>query len=77
MEKDLCHEDSYRVLMRCYASIGQYGRAARQYELFRHALKVKYDAGPSQETRAFFGTILKSLESKYSANPAEFGSVDR
>jgi hypothetical protein len=65
------------VLMPCYVTLGQYGRAAHHYELFRRALKEKYGAGPSQETCTFFGTILESLDSRYSANCAEFGSFDR
>ena len=33
LEKDRCHEESYCVLMRCYARLGFRGRALRQYRL--------------------------------------------
>src|SRR3712207_2612344 len=52
LEKDRCHEDSHRLLMRCYAELGLRGRAMRQYRLCEQTLRQSYGVEPSQETQA-------------------------
>src|SRR5918999_1414862 len=42
LAKDRCHEDSYRVLMECYARLGLRGRALRQYKLCEKVLGQEY-----------------------------------
>ena len=59
LEKDRCHEDSYRVLMRCYVSLGLRDRALRQYRLFEETLLRQYGTAPSSEIRALYGSLLR------------------
>ncbi len=59
LEKDRCHEDSYRVLMRCYAHLGLRGRALRQYRLCEKILRQDYGTAPSPDTQALFGSLLR------------------
>ena len=59
LEKDRCHEDSYRVLMRCYAHLGLRGRALRQYALCEKILGQEYGSAPSPETQALYGSLLR------------------
>lgn len=50
LEKDPCHEGSYRLLMRGYARLGLRTRALRQYQVCEQILRNKYDVVPSPET---------------------------
>jgi LuxR family maltose regulon positive regulatory protein len=59
LEKDRCHEDSYRQLMRCYAGLGLRGRALEQYRICEKILGQEYGTTPSSETRAIYAGILK------------------
>ncbi len=58
LEKDRCHEDSYRLLMRCYASLGLRGRALRHYRLCKEVLEQEYGTTPSSETRSLYSSLL-------------------
>ena len=58
LEKDRCHEDSYRVLMRCYVSLGLRGRALRHYRLCEEVLEQEYGTTPSSETRSLYSSLL-------------------
>jgi DNA-binding SARP family transcriptional activator len=58
LEMDRCHEDSYRILMRCYAHLGLRGRALRSYRLCEEVLEQAYDAVPSSETKALHRSII-------------------
>ncbi len=58
LEKDRCHEDSYRVLMRCYVSLGLRGRALRHYRLCEEVLEQEYGTAPSLETRSLYSSLL-------------------
>ena len=57
LEKDRCHEHSYRTLMRCYARLGQRNRALRQYRLCERILGQEYGTAPSPETQALHRSI--------------------
>jgi DNA-binding SARP family transcriptional activator len=57
LEKDRCHEESHRHLMRCYARLGQRGRALRQYRLCERILDQVYGTAPSPETRSLRRSI--------------------
>jgi DNA-binding SARP family transcriptional activator len=59
LEKDRCHEDSYRLLMRCYARLGMRGRALRQYRLCEKILGQEYGTAPSPETTALYESLLE------------------
>jgi LuxR family maltose regulon positive regulatory protein len=58
LKKDRCHEDSYRLLMRCYARLGMRGRALRQYRLCEKILLQEYGTAPSMETRSLYGSLM-------------------
>jgi DNA-binding SARP family transcriptional activator len=59
LEKDRCHEDTYRLLMRCYARLGMRGRALRQYQLCEKTLGQEYGTAPSPETRSLYRSLLE------------------
>ena len=59
LEKDRCHEDSHRLLMRCYARLGSRGRAFRQYRLCERTLEQEYGTAPSPETYALYEGLLE------------------
>ena len=59
LEKDRCYEDSYRVLMRCYVSLGLRGRALRQYRLCEKILLQEYGTTPSSETQSLYRDLLR------------------
>ena len=59
LEKDLCHEDSYRLLMRCYARLGLRGRALHQYSICKQILAQEYGTSPSPETRSLYSSLLR------------------
>jgi LuxR family transcriptional regulator, maltose regulon positive regulatory protein len=58
LEKDRCHEDSYRVLMRCYVDLGLRGRALHHYRLCEEVLEQEYGTVPSSETRSLYSSLL-------------------
>jgi DNA-binding SARP family transcriptional activator len=58
LKKDRCHEDSYRLLMRCYAWLGMRGRALRQYRLCEKILLQEYGTAPSMETRSLYRSLM-------------------
>jgi DNA-binding SARP family transcriptional activator len=58
LEKDRCHEESYRLLMRCYARLGLRGRALRQYRLCERTLEQEYGVEPSPETQMLYAGLL-------------------
>jgi DNA-binding SARP family transcriptional activator len=58
LEKDRYHEDSHRLLMRCYVELGQRGRALRQYRLCERILGQEYGTAPSAETSSLYRGIL-------------------
>ena len=59
LEKDRCHEDSYRLLMRCYARLGLRERALYQYMVCKRILGQEYNASPSPETRSLYASLLR------------------
>jgi LuxR family maltose regulon positive regulatory protein len=58
LNKDHCHEESYRMLMRCYVDLGLRDRAMRQYRLCARILRQEYDMAPSPQTRALYENLL-------------------
>ena len=58
LEKDRCHEESYRLLMRSYSRLGLRGRALRQYRLCERILRQEYGTSPSPETQALYLNLL-------------------
>lgn len=60
LEKDRCHEDSHRLLMRCYVQLGRRGGALRQYRLYEKILQHDYGTTPSPQTRSLYENLLGS-----------------
>jgi LuxR family transcriptional regulator, maltose regulon positive regulatory protein len=58
LEKDRCHEDSYRMLMRYYANRGLWHRALGQYRLCERILRQEWGLVPSSETQALYASLL-------------------
>jgi DNA-binding SARP family transcriptional activator len=58
LEKDRCQEESYRLLMRCYARLGLWERALCQYRLYERILSQEYGMDPSPETEALYESLL-------------------
>ena len=58
LEKDRCHEDSYRLLMRCYTQLGLWERALRQYRLCERILKQGDGTAPTSETQILYASLL-------------------
>ncbi|HJQ28936.1 MAG TPA: BTAD domain-containing putative transcriptional regulator, partial [Rubrobacter sp.] len=59
LEKDRCHEDSYRLLMRCYARLGLRARALHQYRMCEQILEQEYGTSPSPETRSLYSSLFR------------------
>lgn len=59
LEKDRCHEESHRLLMRCYVRLGLRGGALRQYRLCEEVLGQEYGLSPSPETRVLYRSLLR------------------
>lgn len=59
LAKDRCDEDTHRLLMECFARLGQRSRALRQYELCEQVLKHEHNMAPSPETQALYIKITK------------------
>jgi DNA-binding SARP family transcriptional activator len=59
LEKDRCHEDSYRLLMQCYARLGLRARALHQYRMCEQILGQEYGTSPSPETRSLYVKLLR------------------
>jgi DNA-binding SARP family transcriptional activator len=58
LEKDRCHEESYRLLMRCYAQLSLWERALRQYRLCEGILSQEYGVNPSPQTQSIYESLL-------------------
>jgi DNA-binding SARP family transcriptional activator len=58
LEKDRCHEESYRLLISCYVRLGLRAQALRQYRLCEKILAQEYGTVPSPETRSLYSTLL-------------------
>ncbi len=58
LEKDRCHEDTYRLLMQCYVRLGLRVRALHQYRMCEQILAQEYGTSPSPETRSLYLKLL-------------------
>jgi DNA-binding SARP family transcriptional activator len=59
LEKYRCHEDSYRLLMRCYANLGLRARALHQFRMCEQILRQEYGTSPSPKTRSLYLKLLR------------------
>jgi LuxR family transcriptional regulator, maltose regulon positive regulatory protein len=58
LQKDRGHENCHLLLTEAYALLGSYGRALRQYRLFKGVLNSTYGTEPSVETEERFEKVL-------------------
>ena len=54
LQYDAGREDAHRILMACYAQLGQRVQAMRQYQLCERILREAFDAIPDPATRALY-----------------------
>lgn len=54
---DSLHEDAHRLLIHLYGQRGEFGRAARQYEICRETLDRELGVRPDPETTAVFDAM--------------------
>jgi DNA-binding SARP family transcriptional activator len=59
LKKDSCHEESYRMLMRCYVQMGLRERALCQYRVYTQILKRQYGMDPSPETQSLYRDVAE------------------
>jgi len=57
LQFDPGREDAHRVLMSCYAALGQRVQAMRQFLLCERLLRETFDAVPEPETRALYDRL--------------------
>ena len=62
LDKDRCHEDSYRLLIECYVRLGLWGEALRQYRLCEGILAREFGVDPSPNTQALYTSLLEKPE---------------
>lgn len=60
IERDSCHEDAHRRLMRCFIAQGQRHLAARQYQICARALNDELGLTPVEETQQLYERIWNS-----------------
>ena len=58
LREDAYSEEAQRLLMRCYAALGNRAAMARQYERFRAGLKAELQADPSVQTQALYEELM-------------------
>ena len=58
LDKDSCHEEAYRRLIRCYVRLGQRHRAQQWYNLCIATLKRELDSMPDHETISLYHQLL-------------------
>ena len=58
LDKDSCHEEAYRRLIRCYVRLGQRHRAQQWYNLCVATLKRELDSMPDRETISLYHQLL-------------------
>ena len=56
---DMCHEEAYRWLIRCYSHFGQRHRARQWYQICAATLKRELDTVPDHETVALYNQLLQ------------------
>ena len=69
LEKDRSHEDSYRLLMQCYACLGLRARALHQYRMCERILGHEYGTSPSPETRSLYLKLLRDESGVRASGP--------
>lgn len=58
LAKDVCHEEAYRWLIRCYGRMGNSRRARQWYEVCASTLKKELDTLPDRKTVTLYHQLL-------------------
>jgi DNA-binding SARP family transcriptional activator len=61
LAEDRCRENTYRLLMRSHARLGQPGRVRRWYDLCVHTLRTELDADVDESTEREHNAIMGSM----------------
>jgi len=69
LSHDPCREQAYRVLMLCYARLGQRGRVRRWYELCVRTLRGELDVDPDPDTQATYEQAMAGQFSGVRSTP--------
>ena len=59
LAREPCHEESYRLLMRCYARRGLWKQALHQYRVCEQVLHATYGASPERETKELYERLQR------------------
>lgn len=59
LAREPCHEESYRLLMRCYARRGLLKQALHQYRVCEQVLRAMYGASPERESRELYERLQR------------------
>ena len=61
LKKHPCHEEAYKLLMKCYARLGLRSRALDQYRLCSHMLRCVHGMEPSLELQAVCDSVKTDI----------------
>jgi DNA-binding SARP family transcriptional activator len=75
LEKDVCREDAYVRLMRCYDALGQRARALHWYDVCARTLRKELDLEPSDATNQLVAQIRAGRDQAYGLLPAASSST--
>lgn len=62
IEKENMLEAAHRELMRCYARLGERGRALRQYQALQNLMQTEFDSTPAPESIAIYERLKRGEE---------------
>jgi DNA-binding SARP family transcriptional activator len=62
IEKENILESAHRELMRCYARLGERGRALRQYQALQHIMQIEFGSAPAPESVALYERLKRGEE---------------
>lgn len=63
LANDVCHEEAYRWLIKCYVCLGQCHRAHQWYDICANTLKRELDTKPDQKTTILYQQLQKQIVS--------------
>jgi DNA-binding SARP family transcriptional activator len=62
IEKDNVLESAHRELMRCYARLGEHGRALRHYQTLQHIMQTEFGSAPAPESIVLYERLRRGEE---------------
>jgi DNA-binding SARP family transcriptional activator len=74
LQKDVCREDAYQRLMRCYGYLGQRSQARHWYELCVRTLRLELDVEPTEQTYLLYSQVSSGRFLSQRTNEQQVGS---